>query len=137
MVDVYSKTVRSRVMRSVKAKDTRPELVVRSCVHKLGYRFRLHRTDLPGHPDLVFSSRRKIILVHGCFWHRHRCRRGRSLPVANRAYWQDKFTRNVARDKQVLRELRKLGWKALVVWECETIDRKSQRLIARVRKFLG
>jgi DNA mismatch endonuclease (patch repair protein) len=124
---------RSRVMRAVKGKDTKPELIVRSLAHRLGYRFRLHRADLPGRPDLVFPARRAVILVHGCFWHGHDCARGARTPKANRAYWTGKIARNGERDAAVLKKLRALGWRALTLWECEL---KKPGLAARLRRFL-
>lgn len=106
-------------MRAVKGADTRPEMAVRRLVHSLGYRYRLHVKGLPGKPDLVFSSRRKVIFVHGCFWHQHDCPRGARLPKANREYWQPKLRRNQERDASHYKSLRALGWRVLVVWECE------------------
>jgi len=126
---------RSAVMRAVKGRDTGPEMLVRRLAHALGYRFRLHRKDLPGNPDLVFPARRKAIFVHGCFWHGHDCARGARMPKANAAYWSAKIARNVARDARVLAELRALGWDPLVLWECELKDRAG--LPARLRQHLG
>ena len=107
-------------MRAVKCKDTAPEMVVRRLVHSLGYRYRLHRRDLPGKPDLVFGPRRKVIFVHGCFWHGHTCKRGNRQPKTNADYWRKKIQVNKERDKSTLEELRARGWEILVVWECET-----------------
>lgn len=121
-------------MRAVKSKDTTPELRVRRTVHALGYRYRLHRRDLPGCPDLVFGPKRKIIQVHGCFWHGHNCRRGERKPKQNADYWTKKLARNVERDAQVQTELERLGWRVLVIWECETKD--SQALCSRLTNFL-
>ncbi|HVI28816.1 very short patch repair endonuclease [Hansschlegelia sp.] len=126
---------RSAVMRAVKGRDTGPEMLVRRLAHALGYRFRLHRKDLPGNPDLVFPARRKAIFVHGCFWHGHDCARGARMPKANAAYWSAKIARNVARDARVLAELRALGWDPLVLWECELKDRAG--LPVRLRQHLG
>ena len=123
-------------MAAIRSKDTKPEIAVRSMVHKLGYRFRLHAKDLPGHPDLVFRSRKKVIFVHGCFWHLHssaKCRDGR-LPKSNQSYWKPKLLKNVERDKRSLKELRALKWKALVIWECET--KNPERLERVLTKFL-
>jgi DNA mismatch endonuclease (patch repair protein) len=107
-------------MASVKQKDTTPELVVRSALRKLGFRFRLHRKDLPGKPDVVLSKRKTVIFVHGCFWHRHKgCRRA-SIPASNAKFWMDKFNRTCKRDKMNQEELASAGWRVLVVWECET-----------------
>src|SRR5256885_6490816 len=101
-------------MRRIRNKDTSPELILRSIIHRLGYRFRLHRKDLPGKPDLVFPSRRKLIFVHGCFWHMHDCRYGRVTPATNAEVWQNKRLSNVARDVRHLKALRKDGWQVMV-----------------------
>ena len=121
-------------MALIRSRDTKPELAVRSFVHGMGYRYRLHGKDLPGHPDLVFKSRLKVIFVHGCFWHLHRnCPKSR-LPKSNRNYWKPKLERNAARDKRVRRQLRIGGWQSLVVWECEIGN--TNRLARRIRNFL-
>lgn len=136
MVDNVTKKVRSRMMGAIKSKNTSPELFIRSMVHRLGYRFRLHAKDLPGHPDLVFRSRKKVILVHGCFWHQHsseKCRDGR-MPKSNRSYWNPKLLKNTERDKRSLKELRALKWKVLTIWECET--KNPERLARVLTKFL-
>jgi len=112
-----------------------PEMVVRRLVYGLGYRYRLHRSDLPGKPDLVFSSRKKIILVHGCFWHQHtECRDGH-VPKSNINYWVPKLERNVQRDREVLENLENMGWDVLVVWECELKNPES--LSGRINQFLS
>ncbi|WP_081688849.1 very short patch repair endonuclease [Inquilinus limosus] len=115
---------RRRNMSAIRARDTKPEYVVRRLLHRLGYRFRLHRKDLPGRPDIVLPSRRKVILVHGCFWHRHGCRNS-VLPRARREWWEAKLRRNAERDESNLKELCELGWSPLVVWECEIGDRET------------
>jgi DNA mismatch endonuclease (patch repair protein) len=121
-------------MRSVKAKNTKPEMIVRRLAHGLGYRYRLHQAGLPGKPDLVFGSRRAVIFVHGCFWHSHDgCARA-TKPSANAKFWQDKLSRNTARDARHLAALAEIGWRTLVIWECETKDRQS--LSARLQEFL-
>lgn len=135
MADRVSKHVRSRIMRGVKSKDTSPEMKVRSLLHSMGYRYRLHRKDLPGSPDLAFYNRGKVIFVHGCFWHRHACRNGRSIPESNREFWERKFSKNRERDRAVRNALRKLGWKYLIVWECWL--RNDERLKDRLVAFLG
>ncbi len=137
MPERFSPAERSRVMRAVKSGDTTPELVVRRLVHSLGYRFRLHRRDLPGQPDLVFPRLGKVIFVHGCFWHRHACDAGQSTPATRLDYWQAKFDRNVARDRRTLRRLRRLGWSVLVVWECQTRAAKRDAIRKRLEKFLA
>ena len=107
-------------MGRIRGRDTAPERAVRSIVHQLGYRFRLHRAGLPGRPDLVLSRLRTVILVHGCFWHRHRRCKYAYVPKSNLAFWEAKFVKNHLRDKQVRRLLKKDGWRIIVVWECET-----------------
>lgn len=134
-MDRISQHARSALMSRIRAKDSSPEWRVRRLVHGLGYRFRLHRKDLPGKPDLVFPSRRKIIFVHGCFWHRHpRCPKAR-LPKSHREYWVPKLRRNRRRDRQVTTALASLGWKSLVVWQCELANESA--VAAALRKFLG
>lgn len=125
---------RSENMRAIRSKDTKPELAVRSLVHGLGYRFRLHRPDLPGRPDLAFPVRRKVIFVHGCFWHSHGCKSG-LIPKSNRDFWLPKLKRNKARDSKNVEALAELGWKALVIWQCELRD--SGSLSVKVKRFLG
>jgi DNA mismatch endonuclease (patch repair protein) len=127
--------VRSRIMRAVKSRDTGPEMIVRRLAHRMGYRFRLHCRDLPGKPDLTFPSRRAVILVHGCFWHGHDCKRGARVPKANRAYWRAKIGRNVKRDSEQLSRLKTDGWRVLILWECALKD--QTRLARRIKGFLG
>ena len=119
MTDVFSPEKRSDVMRQVKAKGTSPELKVRKLLWALGARYRLHRKDLPGAPDIVLPGRKLAVFVHGCFWHGHDCARGARVPQQNRDYWTAKIARNRARDERVQGELDALGWRPLVVWECE------------------
>lgn len=120
MPERLSSYERSRLMARVRSKDTAPELAVRRAAHALGARFRLHRRDLPGCPDLAFVGRRKVIFVHGCFWHQHSgCKRSRP-PATRTEYWAPKLARNVDRDSASLAALNRLGWKVLVIWECET-----------------
>lgn len=128
-MDKIDKATRSRVMRSVHSKNTRPELYVRSTAHKLGYRFRLHRANLPGKPDMVFPSRRIALFIHGCFWHGHDCPHGRRMPVTNIDYWREKIKRNIERDARVQKELSELGWEMAIIWECQVKDDLPQRLI--------
>lgn len=113
---------RSRIMRAVGRRDTRPELRVRRALHSLGYRFRLHRKDLPGTPDIVLPKYRTCIFVHGCFWHRHKGCKKTTPPKSNVDFWKEKFTRNISRDEQNKRALEALGWNVVLVWECETED---------------
>jgi DNA mismatch endonuclease, patch repair protein len=123
----------SRRLSAVGTRNTTPEKVVRSLLTSMGLRYRLHRHDLPGRPDIVFPGRRKVIFVHGCFWHRHRGCRRTTTPCRNAALWQEKFTRTIHRDAQNVRRLAALGWRVLVVWECET--RQQTRLIRKLRAF--
>jgi len=125
---------RSRIMRAIKSRDTRPELALRSLAHRLGYRFRVHRNDLPGKPDVVFPAKRKVIFMHGCFWHSHDCGQGPRVPARNRDYWKAKLARNRARDRVVMKSLVKLGWKAIVFWECELQD--LVHVASKLRRFL-
>lgn len=134
MVDRLTRQRRSWLMSRVRSRDTAPERAVRSLAHRLGYRFRLHRRDLPGCPDLVFPSRCAIIFVHGCFWHRHKGCRKASVPGTRRKFWLDKFARNIARDRTAKRALSRAGWSVLTVWECETRD--AQALSGRLAAFL-
>lgn len=119
MVDRLSPERRSALMSKVRGKDTTPELSVRRLLHRLGYRYRLHARKLPGKPDIVFANRKKVIFVHGCFWHRHPGCPKASTPKSRTAYWIGKFESNVQRDQQVRDALQSAGWKVLVVWECE------------------
>lgn len=122
-------------MKSVRQKDTRPEIVVRKVLHSLGYRFRLHRRDLPGRPDIVLPRHRAVVLVHGCFWHQHeRCGSAR-IPRTRTDYWADKLNGNVARDMRVEAALSALGWRVLTVWECDVDDLK--RLECELERFLA
>ena len=122
-------------MRAVKSRDTNPELAVRRLLFSTGYRYRLHRADLPGKPDIAFPGLRKVIFVNGCFWHGHDCARGARVPKANRPYWEEKVGRNRERDKLQLRKLQELGWSALSVWECEI--RNPVLLLERMQLFLN
>ncbi len=125
---------RSRNMASIRSKNTKPEMAVRSIVHRLGYRYRLHAADLPGKPDIVFRVRRKVIFVHGCFWHRHgRCRYA-STPKTRSTFWREKFCANVERDRRSQREIKKLGWAILIVWQCEL--KNPKKLTERLNEFL-
>ena len=125
--DVFTPEQRSAVMRRVRSKDTRPELALRRLFTGMGLRYRLHRRDLPGSPDVAFIGRRTAVFVHGCFWHGHDCRRGARAPKQNAAYWASKIARNRARDAEVGARLQAVGWRALVVWECELRDATALR----------
>jgi len=122
MVDVHSSQQRSYNMSRIKSRNTSPELAVRRIVYALGYRYRLHCRDLIGRPDLVFRRKRKVVLVHGCFWHRHNCKQGRVTPKTREDFWKAKFAANKKRDTKVIRTLKRDGWNVLVVWECQLSD---------------
>lgn len=134
ILDVLTAQQRKRCMSAVRNKDTKPEMAVRKLVHSLGYRYRLHGSGLPGKPDLILSGRRKLIFVHGCFWHRHCCKKGKSVPSSRGDFWAEKLNSNRVRDKKNLRKLRKDGWKVLVVWECWM--RNPSALRERLVRFL-
>jgi DNA mismatch endonuclease (patch repair protein) len=135
MTDVFTSEKRSEIMRRVHGKDTSPEKAVRSLLHRIGYRFRLHRADLPGRPDIVFPSRRKVIFIHGCFWHGHDCPRGSRTPKTNPEYWKDKIKQNFERDHRHCEDLKVKGWCVLVIWECEL--KNLQELEKKLREFLN
>ena len=133
-MDTRTPEQRRRIMQAVKGKNTKPELVVRRLLHGMGYRYRLHRKDLPGKPDMAFMSRRKAIFVHGCFWHGHDCPKGR-LPKSRLEYWQPKVDKNRDRDRTKEEQLRSLGWSVLVIWQCETLD--LEVLATQLQDFVG
>jgi len=133
-VDNLSALDRQRTMRAVRAKDTQPEWIVRRIVHGLGYRYRLHGAALPGKPDMVFTARRKVIFIHGCFWHGHQCPAGLNRPRSNTPYWLPKLNRTVQRDAEHRKALAALGWRSLTLWECEL---RSGSLPRRIVRFLG
>jgi DNA mismatch endonuclease, patch repair protein len=134
-MDTLTVAERSERMARIKSKNTKPELRVRQLVHKLGYRFRLHRAGLPGCPDLVFPSRRKVVFVHGCFWHAHEGCKVANMPKSRSNYWNSKFERNRARDAENQMALEKVGWRVFTIWECETRD--NEKLASRLLRFLG
>ena len=135
MADVLTREQRVRCMSHIRANDSKPEMIVRRTVHAMGFRYRLHERRLPGTPDLVFAGRKKIIFVHGCFWHRHSCPKGLPMPATRTEFWRAKFEATVARDRRVQDLLHEAGWQALVVWECETTD--QEHLAARLKGFLS
>ena len=135
MTDNVDRAKRSEIMSRIRSRDTKPEMIVRRIAHGLGFRFRLHRRDLPGSPDLVFPRYRAIIMVHGCFWHRHPGCKNASTPGTRVDFWETKLQGNVVRDRRNETALRDLGWRILVVWECETKDREA--VTRRIRAFLG
>jgi len=134
MTDVLTPEQRSKCMSRIKSTDTKPEMTVRRLVHGMGYRYRLHKKDLPGKPDMVFPRLNKIIFVHGCFWHMHKCKYGKVVPKKNHDFWHKKRLSNVERDKRNIKSLKKSGWDVLVIWECWTKD--TEKLQERIREFL-
>ncbi len=130
MTDVFTKSKRSEVMSRIKGRNTKPELAVRSLLHNMGYRFRLHRADLPGKPDIVLARYKTVIFVHGCFWHRHKDCRFAYTPKSRTEFWLNKLESNVIRDVRVKSDLELLGWRVITVWECEL--RLSEQLAARL-----
>ena len=133
--DVYGPEKRGKVMAAVRSKNTKPEMIVRSGLHMLGYRFRVHRKDLPGSPDLILKKYRTAIFVHGCFWHRHALCQRQRVPKQNAEYWEEKFAANVRRDTAVRDQLIVLGWNVIVVWEC-AINRTSYRWLEQLSNTL-
>jgi DNA mismatch endonuclease, patch repair protein len=133
-MDIVSPAKRSQMMSGIRGKNTRPELVVRSVAHRLGLRFRLHRRELPGRPDLVFPKHQTVVFVQGCFWHRHSCGLA-AVPKTRTEFWLDKFAANVKRDRLCKAELEDLGWKVLEIWECETRD--PETVERRLREHFG
>lgn len=135
MADIVSRETRSRMMSGIRRKDTKPEMIVRKALFAGGFRFRLHRRDLPGAPDLVLPSRKIAILVHGCFWHRHRGCRLAKLPATNVGFWRAKLNRNTERDERAVKELQMAGWRVLVVWECATRGMAAEMLKATLAEW--
>ena len=135
-MDVLTPEQRRRNMAAIRSKDTVPEMLLRRLVHSLGYRYRLHIRSLPGCPDLVFPRRHKVIFVNGCFWHRHNCRLGRPMPRSAANFWRTKLEGNKVRDARNRKKLRRMGWKVLVVWECQIGPRNRGKLADRVKRFL-
>ena len=134
MADILAPLERSVLMGRIRGVDTKPELFVRRALHALGYRFRVHVRSLPGTPDVVFSRRRKAVFVHGCFWHRHGCRKTYT-PKSRKRFWQEKFAANVARDRRAQERLARDGWRIFVAWECEI--EADDALLDRMAAFLG
>lgn len=124
-MDHLTREQRSWNMSRIRGRDTKPELAVRSTLHRLGYRFRVSKRELPGCPDIVLARHHLVVFVHGCFWHRHRGCRFAYTPKSNASFWSKKFEKNVERDSLNVRELRRLGWRVIVIWECQTADRKA------------
>lgn len=133
-MDIWPKEKRSEVMKKIKGKDTKPEKTLRSALFSKGYRFRIHRKDLPGNPDIVLSKYKTAIFVHGCFWHYHEgCREGR-IPSTNTEFWNNKLSKNIVRDKRNIKSLEESGWKVIVIWECE-IEKNITESISKLIKI--
>ena len=137
MVDRISKEARSANMAAVGSANTGPELRVRKALHAAGFRYALHRRDLPGRPDIVMPRLGVVIFVHGCIWHRHKGCKAASTPTSNTEFWNAKFEVNVARDQRNARDLQALGWRVVVVWECQTTDQHLKRLLRRLKEIRG
>ena len=135
MPDIFAPEKRHEIMQNVKTKNTAPEIKLRSLLHKNGFRFRVNRKDQPGKPDIVLPKYRAVIFVHGCFWHGHDCPRGQR-PQTNADFWNQKIDRNVIRDKSDVSLLESLGWRVLIVWECEIKKKNEAVLLSRVKEFL-
>ncbi|MHB1687810.1 MAG: very short patch repair endonuclease [Ignavibacteriaceae bacterium] len=134
-MDIWDKEKRSDVMRKIKGKNTKPELILRSALFKQGYRFRIHKKDLPGKPDVFLPKYKTIIFVHGCFWHYHKnCPEGR-IPSTNSKFWKEKLEKNVVKDKRHNSQLRKLGWKVIIVWECE-VEKKLEKILKKIESVI-
>ena len=133
MADIFSKEKRSQVMTRVKAKNTKPEMTVRAMIHRAGYRFRLHKKDLPGTPDIVLARYKTVVFVHGCFWHQHSGCKKSALPTSNVDFWKKKLQRNYARDEACKAALQDQGWRVIVIWEC-TLNHSTLELIEDLNK---
>jgi DNA mismatch endonuclease (patch repair protein) len=135
-MDVFSQEKRSQVMSKIKDKDTKPEKIIRTMLHNMGYRFRLHRRDMPGNPDIVLPKYKKVIFVHGCFWHGHKgCARAKR-PSSNENFWSEKLAKNMERDKKNQKELIKLGWNYLIIWQCQIKKVNSEKIAQRISMYL-
>ena len=135
MIDHLNPSKRSWNMSRIGSKNTNPEKVVRALLHSQGYRFRLHRKDLPGKPDIVLKKYNTVILVNGCFWHQHKSCKRANIPKSNKEYWIPKIERNKKRDKRNIKEIKNLGWRVMVVWECE-VKKNPHKIVNKVIKFL-
>lgn len=137
MADIVDRKTRSRMMAGIRGADTRPEIAVRSFLHRRGFRFRLRARELPGRPDIVLPKYGAVVFVHGCFWHRHPNCRFAYVPKTRRAFWLDKFAENVERDRAVARRLRDLEWRVFVVWECEITEARLLRMCEKIRSTVS
>lgn len=137
MVDKFSKHKRSEIMSHINSKNTKPEITVRKIIYSLGYRYRLHRKDLPGKPDLAFIKKKKVIFINGCFWHGHSGCKKSALPDTNYEFWNDKIKKNVNRDTLNYQRLKDMGWKYLVIWQCEIKNDKLENIKSNIIHFLN
>ena len=135
MADNLTPSQRSACMAAIRSEHTQPEHTIRRALYRAGYRYRCNYPHLPGKPDMIFPGRSKIIFIHGCFWHRHRCKKGRSTPLNRKRFWEAKFHRNIERDRQACKQLHHLGWRVLIIWECQ-INRQPEKAIQRAILFL-
>lgn len=135
MADNFSKKKRSQIMSKVTSKNTKPELTIRKALFSEGYRYRLHRKDLPGNPDIVFPGRKKVLFINGCFWHGHKCKKA-ALPKTNRPFWEKKLSSNAKRDKQNIRKLKEMGWLSMVIWQCKIKKSTLKSQINKIKKYL-
>ena len=135
MADIFDKKKRSQIMGRISGKNTKPELIIRKALFSEGYRYRLHRKDLPGNPDIVFPNRKKVIFVNGCFWHGHSCKKA-ALPTTNKRFWKKKLTGNKERDKRNLAKLKTMGWETLTIWQCEIKKNTLETQINKIKVFL-
>ena len=135
MADIFDKKKRSEIMSKISGKNTKPELIIRKALFAEGYRYRLHRKDLPGNPDMVFPSRKKVIFINGCFWHGHNCKKA-ALPTTHREFWEKKLNGNKERDKRNLAKLKAMGWKSLVIWQCQIKKNTLETQIDKIKAFL-
>lgn len=137
MTDIFTKQKRSEIMSNISGKNTKPEIIIRKLAHSLGYRFRLHKKNLPGKPDIVFPKYKKVIFVNGCFWHGHKnCKRSK-LPTTNKKFWKEKIENNKKKDAADYRKLRKLGWDYLVIWQCRIKTSNYKSLKSKIDSFLS
>lgn len=135
MADIFDKKKRSEIMSKISGKNTKPELIIRKALFAEGYRYRLHRKDFPGNPDMVFPSRKKVLFINGCYWHGHNCKKA-ALPETNKQFWKKKIDGNVKRDKKNLDDLLKMGWKSFVIWQCEIKKSTLENKIHQIKVFL-
>lgn len=135
-MDIWTKEKRSQVMSKIRGKNTKPELLLRSALFKLGLRYRIHRRDLPGKPDIIFPRLKKALFVHGCFWHFHQdCREGR-IPSTNSKFWKEKLEKNILKDKRNIKSLEDMGWQVITIWECD-IEKRLDETLIMLQKFIS